>query len=107
MSRQRIHAKIRKTVIGSSERPRLSVYRSLNNLYAQLIDDSTGKTLVSASSLKTKGSLVIKAEKIGQEIASKAKDIKITKAVYDRGGFAYKGAVKVLADAARNTGLEI
>jgi len=107
MSRQRIHTKIRKTVVGSNDRPRLSIYRSLNNIFAQLIDDSTGRTLASASSLKIKGSLVAKAEKVGQEIAQKAKDAKIKKAVYDRGGFAYKGSVKVIAEAARMGGLEI
>jgi large subunit ribosomal protein L18 len=107
MSRQRIHTKIRKTIKGSAVRPRLSVYRSLSNLFAQLIDDSTGKTLVAANSLKTKGPLMAKAENVGLEIAKKAKEAKIKKAVYDRGGFAYKGAVKALAEAARKAGLEI
>ncbi len=107
MSRQRIHAKLRKTVIGTAERPRLAVYRSLNNLFAQLIDDATGKTLASASSLKGKGSLMSKAKTVGVDIAKKAKELKVKKAVFDRGGFAYHGAVKQLCESAREGGLEI
>ncbi|MEX0594795.1 MAG: 50S ribosomal protein L18 [Patescibacteria group bacterium] len=107
MSRQRIHAKLRKVVSGTAVRPRLAVYRSLNNLSAQLIDDTTGKTLAAANSLKDRASLIKKAEKVGKEIADKAKGLKIKSAVYDRGGFAYKGAVKLLCEAAREGGLTI
>ncbi len=107
MSRERIHRKLRKVVSGTALRPRLAVYRSLNNMYAQLIDDTAGKTLASATSLKASGSLVAKAEKVGQTIAEKAKTLKIKNAVYDRGGFGYRGAVKQLAEAARKAGLEI
>jgi len=107
MSRQRIHRKLRKTVIGTTTRPRLAVYRSLNNLFAQLVDDSVGKTLAAASSLKQSGSLTNKAEFVGKEIASLAKNAKIKAVVFDRGGFSYKGAVKTLAESARKNGLEI
>lgn len=105
--RTTIHTKLRKTVTGTAERPRLSVYRSLTEMYAQLIDDTTGKTLASASSLKTKGGLTAKATTVGQAIAEKAKELKIKSAVYDRGGFSYNGAVKTLCDAAREAGLTI
>lgn len=107
MSRQRIHTKLRKIVSGTAERPRLAVYRSLTNVYAQLIDDTTGKTLAEASSLKLTGSLNAKASSVGKAIAEKATALKINKAVFDRGGFGYKGSVEQLADAARNAGLEI
>ncbi|MEX1052104.1 MAG: 50S ribosomal protein L18 [Patescibacteria group bacterium] len=107
MSRQRIHNKLRKIVSGSAERPRLAVNRSLNNLRAQLIDDTTGQTLAAVTSLKMPGSLTSKATLVGQTIAEKAANLKIKRAVYDRGGFAYKGAVKQLAEAARAAGLEI
>ncbi len=107
MSRQRIHIKLRKTVNGTATRPRLAVYRSLNNMYAQLIDDTAGKTLAGVNSLKMKGALTAKAEVVGKAIAEKAAGLKIKKAVYDRGGFGYKGAVKQLAEAARKAGLEI
>lgn len=107
MSRERIHTKLRKIITGTAERPRLAVYRSLNNLTAQLIDDTAGTTLAGISSLKMTGSLTAKAQLIGQEIATKAKELKINQAVYDRGGFGYQGAVKQLAEAARQAGLEI
>ena len=106
-NRQRVHKKIRYTISGTAARPRLAVYRSVQNMYAQLIDDTAGKTLGAASSLKMKGSLVKKAEAVGKEIATKAKALKITEVVYDRGGFGYKGAVKALCEAARQEGLKI
>ena len=105
--RSKIQTKLRKTVIGTAERPRLSVYRSLNQVYAQLIDDATGKTLASAHSLKSTGSLSVKATEVGTAIAAAAKEKKIKSAVYDRAGFAYNGAVKALCEAARAAGLTI
>ena len=87
-------------------RPRLSVYRSLTNIFAQIIDDTTGTTLVSASSLKISGNLMKKSEIVGRELAILALDKKIKKIVFDRNGFAYHGAVKSLANAARQAGLE-
>lgn len=105
--RTKIRAQIRKTIHGTAERPRLAVYRSLNQMYAQLIDDTTGKTLAAASSLKTSGSLLKKAESIGEAIAAKAKELKIKSAVYDRAGFAYNGAVKTVCETARSHGLTI
>ena len=107
MSRERIHRKIRKTVIGTAKRPRLAVYRSLNNISVQLIDDSVSKTLASASSLKLSGSLTAKAEIVAKEIAKKAKENKISNVVFDRGGFAYLGAVKVLCETVRKEGIKV
>lgn len=98
--------KVRKKILGSSTRPRLTVYRSLNNLYAQLIDDEQRITLASASSLKTEGSLLTKAELVAQAISQNAKDKGLTKVVFDRGGFRYLGAIKKLAESARKNGLE-
>jgi len=106
-NRQKIHSRIRKVVIGSAERPRLAVYRSLNNLFAQLIDDSQSKTVGAASSLKMKGGLLKKATQVGEEIAKIAKEKKIKRVVFDRGGYPYQGAVKTLAETAREKGLEI
>lgn len=105
--RTKVHARIRKTIIGSPERPRLSVYRSLGNVYAQLIDDSAGKTLGAASSLKMTGSLSTKATEVGKTIAAKAKELKIVSVSFDRGGFPYQGSIKILCDAAREAGLKI
>lgn len=105
--RNRIHAKIRSRLSGTATRPRLAVYRSLQNLYAQLIDDETGKTLAASSSLKIKGSLTKKATSVGKEIAAKAREKKISSAVYDRGGFAFGGAVKTLCETAKEQGLKI
>lgn len=105
--RMRIKTKLRHTVIGDAKRPRLVVFRSLNNISAQLIDDSVGKTLVAADSLKLSGGLVAKAQTVGAQIAKSAKEAKISMAVYDRAGFAYAGAVKALCEAARENGLKI
>lgn len=107
MSREKIHRKIRKTVIGTAGRPRLAVYRSLNNVSVQLIDDANGRTLASASSIKLKGSLSKKAKVVAKDIVKKAKELKINEAVYDRGGFAYLGAVRILCQTAREAGLKI
>lgn len=106
-NRIKLHTKIRHKLVGTAERPRLAVYRSLNNLFAQLVDDQTGKTLGAASSLKLKGSLSSKAQAVGADIAIKAKALKIKAVIFDRGGFGYKGVVKLLAEAAREKGLTI
>ena len=107
--RKRIHARIRQKLSGTAERPRLNVYRSLNHLYAQVVDDQKGETLVAASSLALKlktGGNVAAAKEIGKSIAEKAKEKGIKKVVFDRGGFLYHGRIKALADAAREAGLE-
>lgn len=105
--RIRIKRKIRASVIGSATRPRLSVFRSNNYIYAQLIDDASAKTLVSASDIKAKkGTKKIEgAVAAGKAIAIAAKEKGITQAVFDRNGFKYAGRIKALADAAREAGL--
>ena len=111
--RQRIHRRVRQKVSGTPERPRLAVYRSLNHIYAQVIDDGTGKTLVSASSIdketrnQTKGGgNVATAKLIGKVIAERAKAAGISQVVFDRGGYKYHGRVEALANAAREAGLK-
>ncbi len=110
--RRRIHQRMRQRMSGSPERPRLNVYRSLNHIYAQLIDDSTGKTLASASTVqgnkggKKTGGNVASAKEIGKTIAQRAQEKGIKKVVFDRGGYLYHGRIKALADAAREAGLE-
>jgi large subunit ribosomal protein L18 len=107
--RQRIHARIRQKLAGTGERPRLNVYRSLNHIYAQVIDDQRGETLVSASTLSLKlksGGNLAAAKEIGKAVAKKAVEKGIKKVVFDRGGYLYHGRVKALADAAREAGLE-
>jgi large subunit ribosomal protein L18 len=107
--RQRIHARIRRKMSGTGERPRLNVYRSLGHIYAQVIDDQKGETLVSASTLalkvKTGGNLAA-AKEIGKAVAEKAAEKGIKKVVFDRGGYLYHGRIKALAEAAREAGLE-
>jgi large subunit ribosomal protein L18 len=107
--RLRIHKRIRRRVAGTPERPRLSVFRSVKHIYAQVIDDSTGHTLVSASSnaadSKNGGNLA-GAKEIGKMVAERAKEKGIKAVVFDRGGYLYHGRVKALADAAREAGLE-
>jgi len=100
--------RVRKHVLGSSERPRLSVFRSLSHIYAQIIDDTTGKTLVSASSVEAKavGGNKAAATEIGKRLAEKAKAAGIGKVAFDRNGFKYHGRVKALADGARAGGLQ-
>ncbi len=102
------HDRLRKALSGTSVIPRLSIYRSNTNMYAALIDDETGNTLASASTLelKSKTNNIEDATKVGELIAEKAKKLKITKVVFDRGGYLYHGRVKALADAARSKGLE-
>jgi len=108
--RERIHRRIRRKLSGSTERPRLAVFRSVAHIYAQVIDDTKGTTLVSASSVdkggKTNGGNVAAAKAIGKAIAEKAKEKGIKSVVFDRGGYQYHGRVKALADAARAAGLE-
>jgi large subunit ribosomal protein L18 len=109
--RRRIHQRLRTRLAGSEQRPRLNVYRSLNHIYAQLIDDSSGKTLASASTTgkksgKKTGGNVASAKEIGKAIAQRAQEKGIKKVVFDRGGYLYHGRIKALADAAREAGLE-
>jgi large subunit ribosomal protein L18 len=110
--RGHIHDRIRKKMQGSAERPRLNVYRSLNHIYVQVIDDLSGNTLVSASTAEGKkedrktGGNVASAKEIGKTIAERAKAKGVTQVVFDRGGYIYHGRVKALADAAREAGLK-
>ena len=113
--RERVHERIRKKLKGSSERPRLTVFRSVAHIYAQVIDDTKGVTLVAASSTekadgskskKATGGNVAAAKEIGKRVAERAKEHGINKVVFDRGGYIYHGRVKALADAAREAGLE-
>jgi large subunit ribosomal protein L18 len=111
-ARKRRHVRVRKKISGTSERPRLCVYRSLNHIYAQVVDDEKGNTLVAASTLDTelKGSEGKKksgeAEQVGLLVAKRAKEKGISMVTFDRGGFKYQGRVKALADAARKGGLK-
>ena len=111
--RQTKHRRLRNTVSGTADRPRLAVFRSNNHMYAQIIDDTVGNTLVSASTLdkEVKADLektnnVEAAAKLGTVIAKKALDKGISTVVFDRGGFIYQGKIAALADAAREAGLE-
>ena len=109
MERTRRHLRVRRKISGTSERPRLCVYRSNTNLYVQVIDDVAGKTLVSASTLdkevKTKYANKEAAKEVGALIAKRALEKNIKDVVFDRGGYIYHGVVKELAEAARNGGL--
>lgn len=108
--RLRIHKRIRRRVGGTGQRPRLAVFRSLNHIYAQVIDDTKGFTLAAAAStekdLRGKGGNLEGAKLIGQKVAERAKEKGITRVVFDRGGYLYHGRIKALADAAREAGLE-
>lgn len=111
--RTRKHIRVRKKISGTAERPRLNVYRSLSNIYAQVIDDKTGNTLVSASTLdpelkgKLKGTGNKEAAKeVGKLIAKRTLDAGLKSVVFDRGGYIYHGRVKELAEGARESGLE-
>jgi large subunit ribosomal protein L18 len=115
-TRQKVHTRIRKKLMGTTERPRLNVYRSVNHIYAQVIDDAKGTTLVAATSVekgkgikgdkRPTGGNVSSAKDVGKLIAERAKDKGIKKVVFDRGGYLYHGRIKALADAARAAGLE-
>lgn len=111
--RRKIRRRIRKKVVGSPERPRLSVFRSQHHIYAQVIDDDAGRTMAAASSLdaslrseKKGGAGVAAAKSVGSLIAERAKEKGIEAVVFDRGGFRFHGRVKALADAAREGGLK-
>ena len=110
--RRRVHDRIRKKLMGTSERPRLNVYRSLNHLYVQVIDDLGGVTIAAASTAEGKkadrptGGNVAAAKSVGKRIAERAKEKGVTKVVFDRGGYLYHGRIKALADAAREAGLQ-
>ncbi len=113
LARERRHKRVRKKVSGTAERPRLSVYRSLNHVYAQLIDDTKGHTLVAASTREKefaalKGNRANKAvaQKVGSMIAGKAVERGLKRVVFDKGGYSYHGIIKELAEAAREGGLE-
>ena len=107
-NRSKRHRRVRVYVSGTQERPRLSVFRSLNHVYAQLIDDGASRTLAAASTvdLKAKGNGMAEAAQVGKAIAAKAKAAGVSSVVFDRGGFLYHGRIKALADAAREAGLE-
>jgi large subunit ribosomal protein L18 len=126
-TRSHVHSRIRRKLEGTAERPRLNVYRSLNHIYAQLVDDHSGVTLVSAStvegakeakagkgdahtndkkSAKRTGGNVASAKAIGKTIAQRAHEKGVKKVVFDRGGYLYHGRIKALAEAAREAGLE-
>ena len=110
VSRDIRHKRVRNKISGTPERPRLSVYKSLTGIYAQLIDDVNGKTLAAASTLdkevKTKASNIAAATEVGALIAKRAEKAGIKTVVFDRGGYQYHGKVKALAEAAREGGLE-
>lgn len=110
-ARKARHDRVRAKVSGTKEMPRLNVFRSNNNIFAQIIDDEAGVTLVSASSIDKElklenGGNIDAAKKVGELIAERAKKAKISKVVFDRGGYLYHGRVKALAEAAREKGLE-
>lgn len=112
VTRRRVHDRIRKKMIGTAQRPRLNVYRSLNHIYAQVVDDLQGVTIAAASTAEGKkedrrtGGNVAAAKTVGKMIADRAKQKGISKVVFDRGGYLYHGRIKALADAAREAGLQ-
>jgi len=110
-ARQRRHERVRKSVSGTPEKPRLAVYRSLTHIYAQVIDDAQGRTLVAASDVEKalrdgKGNKSERAKAVGSALARKAQEAGITQVVFDRGGNRFHGRVKALAEAAREGGLK-
>ena len=107
-ARQRRHRRIRVALTGTTQRPRLNVFRSLQHIYAQVIDDTTGSTLAAASTLgaEANGSKTERAKAVGKAIAERAREKGISAVVFDRGGYLYHGRIKALADAAREAGLE-
>lgn len=110
--RKRVHKRIRAKLAGTAERPRLNIYRSLNHIYAQIIDDANGVTMASASTIVKKsderqtGGNIEAARGVGRSIAERAQAAGVKRVVFDRGGYLYHGRVKALADAAREAGLE-
>lgn len=111
-SRQKRHRRVRKRVVGTQDRPRLNVYRSLNHIYAQIVDDAKGHTLAAASSLdaslrgEKNGGNLDGAKAVGRLVAENAKAAGVTAVVFDRGGYLYHGRIRALAEAARESGLE-
>ncbi len=107
-ARTRRHKRVRVHIAGNAERPRLAVFRSLHHIYAQLIDDESGRTLAAASTLELKGKAndLAAAQKVGEAIAKKAAAAGLKAVVFDRGGFLYHGRIRAVADAARKAGLE-
>lgn len=105
-TRQKRHTRVRGKISGTAERPRLNIFRSNTNIYAQVIDDVAGVTLASASSLKETGSKTEQAQKVGESIAKAAQTKGVKKVIFDRGGYLYHGRIQALADAAREAGLE-
>ncbi len=111
-ARQKRHARIRRKVVGTAAKPRLSVYKSLSHIYVQLIDDTIGKTIIAASSVEKTVAAGMKncgnveaAKKVGANIAERALGKNIKDVIFDRGGYQYHGCIKALADAAREKGL--
>lgn len=110
-ARERRHGRVRKKVLGTAERPRLCVYKSLRHIYAQLIDDEGGRTIAAATTLDpsfngTGGCNIASAKRVGELIAARAGELGIERVVFDRGGYPYHGRVKALAEAARERGLK-
>ena len=107
--RQQRHRRVRKKVVGTADRPRLAVYRSNRYIYAQLIDDYAGRTLVSVSSLgnDSEGDRTTQAKAVGEQLAARAKEAGITRVTFDRGGFQYHGRVRAVAEGAREGGLDL
>lgn len=104
--RFRRHLRVRKSVSGTPERPRMVIFRSDKHIYAQLVDDVAGKTLLTVSSQKAEGTKTARATEVGKQFASRAKEQGITAVVFDRAGYRYHGRVKAVADGAREGGLE-
>ena len=107
--RQRRHRTVRKKVVGTPERPRLAVYRSNKHIYAQVIDDFSGRTLAAASSRQAAGNgdRTAQARAVGEQLAARAKEAGVTQVTFDRGGFKYHGRVRAVADGAREGGLQL
>ena len=104
--RARRHLRVRKNVAGTAERPRLVVFRSLKHITAQIVDDTTGRTMMTVTSVKLEGKKSEKSVQVGKMIAEKAKSAGVSKVVFDRAGYKYHGRVKAVADGAREGGLE-
>ncbi len=104
--RKRRHLRVRKALSGTAERPRLVVYRSLKHITAQIVDDTTGRTLFTVTDIKFEGKKSDKSAQVGRQVAERAKAAGITRVVFDRAGYQYHGRVKAVADGAREGGLE-
>ena len=105
-SRRRVRYSIRKKISGTADIPRLAIFRSNKQIYAQIIDDVNGNTLASASSMANEGNKLDQAKEVGKTIAGNAKKVGVEKVIFDRGGFLYHGRVKALAESAREAGLK-